>query len=122
MSTAGPTVDAVLAAIRSRRFVFATERELQDGIESVLREQGLAFGREAIISPRDRADFLVEPGICIEVKVDSTLSEVTRQLHRYAQIKDVAALVVVTSLHRHRALPSVLSGKPVHVVIVGGLI
>lgn len=60
------------------------------------------------------------PLIAIEVKVDGSLAALTRQLHRYAQHDEVAALVAVSPRARHTAIPREISGKPVRMVSLLG--
>lgn len=107
-----PDLIAVLSNVRCR---FTNERELQDGIERALTAGKLAFTREASLSAKDRVDFLVGD-IAVEIKVDGTLANVTRQLHRYAEHETVAAVVLVTSRMQHKAMPEEMVGKPVRVV------
>ena len=78
--------------------------------------------RELVLTKRDRLDFLVgysplwsavPMGTAVEVKVGGSLSDLTRQLARYAEHNDVTGLLVVTTKDRHRQLPASLSGKPI---------
>jgi hypothetical protein len=103
------------------RYTHASERDLQDGLAQVLSLRGIRFDREVRLSDEDRPDFMVD-GIAVEVKVDGSLSAVTRQLHRYAQHKPVRAVLLVTSLQRLANLPTEMNGKPVAVLaLLGGL-
>jgi hypothetical protein len=111
----------VLQALTGKRFVESDEVSLQSGIASALEASGVAYEREVKLSPRDRVDFMVG-GVALEVKIDGGVSEVTRQLHRYAQIDRVKEIVLVTSRLRHAAVPRSLNGKPVVVfATMGGL-
>jgi hypothetical protein len=103
------------------RYSFVTERDLQDGIAQALYQRGVRFDREVRLTAEDRPDFMVD-AIAVEVKVDGTISEITRQLHRYAQHKAVRELLLVTSLARLANQPEKLNGKPVAVLsLLGGL-
>jgi hypothetical protein len=105
------------------RFRHSNEKQLQDGIASVLSAGHIAFLREYRLSPESVVDFMVEPGLALEVKVDGSQPEVLRQLHRYAQIAEVQALMLVTSRARLGDQPNELNGKPVFVTILqGGLL
>lgn len=105
----------------SYRYTHTNERDLQDGIAQVLALRGIRFEREVRLSDEDRPDFMIG-GIAVEVKVDGSLSAVTRQVHRYAQQKAVRAVLVVTSLSRLGNLPATVNGKPVAVLaLLGGL-
>ena len=113
------------------------ERRLQDEIEAKLRPEtgsshSRSMRREHVLTERDRIDFLIQEtvwptdarfGIGIEVKVDGTLSELVRQLQRYAQHDLVDGLLVVSTRARLHAVPTTLSGKPVAVALLlhGGL-
>jgi hypothetical protein len=115
-------MDRLVAAIRANRYRFSDEKGLQDGLEQVLVQLGLRFEREARIAPGEVPDFLLEDGTAIEVKVDGSLSAVTRQLHRYAQHERVRALLLVTTRWTHARMPESMNGKPVRVLpLLGGL-
>lgn len=109
------TVDELGAALRRFRFRFNSERELHKGIAQCLDSLGISYSYEHSISSTDRLDFLVGT-IAIEAKVDGSLADLTRQVHRYAKSDRVQAIVVVSSKARHRQLPREIQGKPVRVV------
>lgn len=90
------------------------EKTLQDALEIVLRENFTSVERECRLSPRDVVDFLVET-VAVEVKVDGSATEVTRQLQRYAEHDQVTEIVLVTSRSKHRTIPLSLRKKPVAV-------
>lgn len=113
-----PRLREVLGAYR---YSFSSELQLQDGIAQVLALRGIPFDREVPLSPKDRPDFMVD-GIAVEVKVDGSTSEVTRQVHRYAQLKAVEAVLLVTSRLCHDNLPSSINRKPVAVLALLGSI
>lgn len=106
----------------ARRFRFTCEKDLQDGIAAVLTEAGLDFQRELELSRQDRPDFLLHR-VAIEVKVDGSLSALTRQIARYAEHELVDGILVVTSLARLTNLPDEIRGKRVHVVhLIGSVL
>lgn len=112
----GFPLDTLLRSLRRA----PTEIALQSAIAATFEADGLSFEREVRLSDRDIIDFLVG-GVGVEVKIDGSLSAVTRQLHRYAQSDRVALLVLVTTRMRHRAVPRELNGKRVDVVhLIGG--
>ena len=115
VSPADATASMLAGLVSRARFCTASEALLQDGLASVFAKAGLRVEREVVLTNTDRIDFFID-GIGLEVKVDGSLSSVTRQLHRYAQHDRVRELVLVTTLMRHRALPSSLNGKPITVV------
>jgi hypothetical protein len=114
------TARAVADVIRACRFHYQDEDGLQRGIAGALAAAGLAARREVRITPRDRLDFLVG-GTAVEVKVAGQPGSVLRQLQRYAASDLVADLVLVTTRARHASLPSVVGGKPLTVVRIGGV-
>lgn len=107
---------ALVNLIHAHRFRFASEKELQDGLEEVFRRERIDFLREHHLGPGDVIDFLLEGCLGVEVKVGGSLSAVTRQLHRYAGYETIHGLVLVTSRCTLDNLPVVLRGKPVEVV------
>lgn len=116
------TVERIVRAISSRRFRFSNEKDLQAGIETAFREDGLIFEREVRLAPGDVVDFMVG-GVAVEVKTDGPLAALTRQIDRYAEHERVRELVVISSRRRLTNLPQVLRGKNVHgVALAGGLL
>lgn len=109
--------DRITSLLRTFTFRFQSEGELQDGIAAVIGEAGFAFKREYQLSRWDRPDFLVG-GVAIEVKIDGSLANLIRQLHRYAGFNEVDSLIVVTNLSRLADLPETLNGKPVMLVLL----
>lgn len=108
----------VQTLLRTHRFRYTSEMELQDGIERLLSGNAFAFEREAQLSALHRPDFLVAGGIVIEVKVARRASrpDVTRQLSLYAQSARVNEIVLVTDRRQLAIQPRSLSGKPLVVV------
>lgn len=113
-------MDELCEILMRYRFNHTSEAELQDGVAEVLGRHGLAFEREAALDGRDRIDFLVG-ALGVEIKVDGSLSLVTRQVHRYLQCDRVEGLVVLTSRQKHANLPPEINGKPVQVLWVSSL-
>ena len=111
---------AIAAVLRQNRFVTQCEDELQQAIASVLTSSSIGFSREKSLSREDRPDFLAGR-VALEVKVDGSLTQVTRQVHRYVQSEDVDGVLVVTTKQRHRALPREMNRKPVRVLYLNPL-
>lgn len=110
------------AAVLSRGYRWTNERELQEGLRHSL-DQGAPgeVEREVRLTPHDRIDFLVGD-VGVEVKVDGSLASVTRQLHRYAQVEELAGVLLVTTQACHLAVPRELNGKPIVVArLIGGI-
>jgi acyl-CoA thioesterase FadM len=104
----------IVSALESRRFDLSSEQAVQEGVAAVLREAGVDFKREVRLGPGSVIDFLVGE-LGVEVKLKSSLSAVTRQLHRYAQVTRVGSLLLVTAQLRLCRVPTSLNGKPVAV-------
>lgn len=110
----------IAALIGGFRFRYQNEDRLHDGIGQVLADGGITAIAEARLGARDRIDFLAGT-TGIEVKIAGTPAEVTRQLRRYAEHPEIAALVLVTTRARHRSVPVEIGGKPVRVVFLSGV-
>lgn len=111
------TVERVDRALRRHRFRFDDERELQAGIELVLRGEGLVVAREASLGDSGTIDFLVGSlgSVGIEVKTRGSRADLARQVHRYLQHESLQALMVVTTRAALAQLPEVIANKPVYV-------
>jgi hypothetical protein len=103
--------------LRSRRFPVGTEAALQEAIGEALREWRICFDREWRLGPRDRIDFFAEGGIGIEAKIRCGKRAIYRQLERYAQHPQIAALVLVTGTAL--GLPPSIADKPLFFVSLG---
>jgi hypothetical protein len=114
-------VKAVLDILRSYRFRYSTEKDLQNGIAKALKERHVLFEPEKEIGSKGEViDFLVFGGIGIEVKIKGGPSDVARQLIGYAECPEIGAIILVTGRARLGRLPSTLQGKPVHVLSLWG--
>jgi hypothetical protein len=112
------TLSELAEIIRSNRYRFADEYDLQDGIAEALRLAEVPFEREVRVRG-GRLDFLVE-GMAIEVKVTCSRSSVERQVRRYIEGEEVDGVLVVAMTPKHGAIPETISGKPVEVVVLAG--
>ncbi len=111
----------VVAALGERVYRAARERELQDGIETVLREHDFRVEREFRLSDRDRPDFLIDGSVAVEVKMRASGAAVLSQLARYASDRRVEAIVVATPrLSSLAGMPSEILGVPVRMVALPG--
>lgn len=100
---------AVDQLLRSHRFRYTDEDQLQEGIAAVLKQAGLDPQREVRLGDRDRIDLMVGR-IGVEVKIAGSVHGVFEQLQRYAEHDEVEALILVTS--RYQRLPDQAGGKP----------
>lgn len=97
------------------RFNYASEIELQNGIETILGKANFNYKRELRLSGKDIVDFLVfdeTESVVIEVKIDGSRSALLRQVSRYVLHENVSAVLVVGSPHWVSGLPSEIHGKP----------
>ena len=115
------TIRELAELLARTKFRFSDEYGLQDGIEALLKREGVSYQREVRLSPRDRIDFLLGD-IGIEVKVDSSEIVVERQLMRYATDPRIGSLILVSSRFRHQSMPQFLNGKPLRSVYLIGSI
>lgn len=104
-------------------YTFVSESELQEGLhQALLAAFGPAVKREYRLGEHDRPDFMVG-NVAIEVKTKGSVTEVSRQLMRYAAHAEVNRVVLVTTRSIHRQVEGMLRGvapKPVFVVILTG--
>jgi hypothetical protein len=105
--------------ILSYRYQHADEAGLQAGITAALHTAGQPAHREVRLTTRDRIDILTDR-VGIEVKVRGATDALLRQLQRYAQHTQIDALIVVTTVAKHRSLPQSVGGKPLAVIHLGG--
>jgi hypothetical protein len=106
--------ETVLAHLSRYRFRFSSELDLQDGLETALVAAKLQFEREKILGPGERADFLIDGGIAMEVKIKGSLSEAIRQVNRYANHGAVSAIILIGSCAWLTKLPPEIGGKPLY--------
>jgi hypothetical protein len=112
-------LDLVERAVRAWRYTAQDEDALQVALAEVFTRASIPFRREVRVAC-GRFDFLVEPGIAIEVKIKGSLSDLTSQVHRYCGDPSIAAVLVVTTRLNLARLPATISGKPVRVVALAG--
>lgn len=122
--SAGAELARMAAAVLACSYRWRQEADLQAGLLPVLRgfvTDEAELTREARLSARDRIDFVIGD-LGVEVKVDGSLAAVTRQLHRYAQVEELAGVLLVTTRAAHLAVPRELNGKPIVVArLLGGI-
>lgn len=113
------TVDRIADVIRRSTLTYTDEVSLHVQISDALQRAGIYHVREAPL-PGGRVDFLTLDGVAVEVKVAGARYDVIRQLNRYAASSPVNAVVLVTTVATHTALPDTLAGCPVRVVTLLG--
>ena len=106
-------LEELAALIRGHKFNFNDEDELQQGISMVV---GGEWKREYRLDESNRIDFWHQMHrLGIEVKIDGSLSDLTRQVFGYTQNDLIQGVLVVTQLQRLSRLPDTMNGKPVRV-------
>jgi hypothetical protein len=109
----------VVRVLLGYRLPCSNEAALQVAIGEAFQREGLAHRRE-VVREADRIDFVVGR-VGIECKVDMSVTNVTRQLTRYAHWPELDELVLVTTRGKHLDVPRLLNGKTVRIHIVRGL-
>lgn len=109
------TAISLRAILSGYRFRFATEEQLHAGIEEAMTREGLRWEHEKHLSS-GRIDFLVEPEIGVEVKVDGSRAALLRQISRYLLQSEIRELLVITTRASHSEIPMVMQGKTVRVL------
>lgn len=122
-------IDKIAGALSQITAVYRNEFDLQKAVGEVLAKFG-SVQRE-VSRPcaagahfgRDRFDFFVDGHLVVEVKIDGSLSALTRQIVRYLAHADVKGVIVITSKSSHLGLLRDINGKPVRVahLVVGAL-
>lgn len=109
----------VAKAIRSYKFNYSNEKELQEAIGHVLTTASIPFEREKIL-PEDfgTIDFLLDGKIGLEIKIKGSPSAVTRQLLRYFKCPVVEELILVTGRAKLGNLPKSILNKRLTVVSI----
>lgn len=119
----GVTPDELCHILRSTRFRWNSERDLQNGIHQVLCNLMIEFAPEHILDENNRIDFLLSNGLGIEVKIAGGRPAVFAQLQRYAGFPEVTSLVLVTGRTQLASLPAKVNGKSLRVVsLIGSLV
>ena len=103
--------EAIIELLGRHSFHCANEDELQRAVATVLAHESVGFRREVRLTPRDRVDFMVG-SIALELKVQTDPKSVFRQALRYAEHRDVTAVIVSSTTHHALRLPLVANGKP----------
>jgi hypothetical protein len=114
------TAAAISDAVRRSRYVYAQETELHLGLEAAMRAAGFEPVPEVKLNRRDRIDFLIGR-VGVEVKIKGTRDALHRQVLRYAESPLVDELLVITTVRAHRGLPAEIGGKPLSVLVIGGI-
>lgn len=115
--TAEFTLHTVRSLLGQYAFRYSSEVQLHERIADVLSDAGLSFQREVDLDDKNRADFVVDGGIVIEVKVDGDLGSAIAQCMRYASLDGVQGVLLASACGWARGLPEyVRASNPIQVV------
>jgi len=117
-SVCGPNGAEIADILSKYRYTYSSERDLHEGIASVLDTNGIGVTHEVRRGPSHRLDFLVAGGWAIEVKVDGSLAAALAQVVRYlTDIPELQGVLIATT--RHWVLPAeVKASYPVELVVL----
>ena len=116
------TIIRIHDVLTARRYRATNETAVQAHIKTALVDAHFDVVGEFRLTRRDRPDFLVDGTIAIEVKIKGSAASSVRQLARYAEHDDVAAIVFATTSRRLAAsMPATLGSKPIHIMVLPGV-
>ena len=99
-----PVDGAIVADLIARtRFHAADEASLQAGVAEMLYQAGVPARREVRLTRRERIDFLIGR-LGVEVKVKGGVSDVRRQLVRYAATGLLDEILLISTHVTHGQL------------------
>lgn len=105
---------ALGAELRKQRSAARDEVKLHGVIAAALRTVGVSFTQEHRLDAKDRLDFFVDGGICIEVKKTAAGEAALRQMGRYLDHPEVTGAIGIAM--RWDTLPVAFRGKPVSTI------
>lgn len=114
-----PTAIEIISLLKSRRFLLHDEKALQREIHEYLYTKiaPAEFSKEYCLDKGSIVDFLISPGIAIEVKIKGSKREIYRQCARYCQFDQVRELILVTNVSM--GFPPEINGKPCFLLKLG---
>jgi hypothetical protein len=113
------TTADIINILKNKRFLLHDEKALQREIAASLIAS-LSPGevqREFILAPGSIIDFLVEPGIGIEVKIKGAKRQIYRQCIRYCEFEAIKSLILITNLSM--GFPEQINGKDCFIIKLG---
>jgi hypothetical protein len=115
------SMERILNLLQLHAFQYANEVQLHESIAELFTLQEIAFERE-VQDGANRFDFLIPPGLVVEVKVDGSLSEANRQIARYCECAEVQAVILATTKRwgPEPLIRQIFKGKPVAAVRIRG--
>lgn len=93
------------------------EKETQKAISNILFDNEVKYFSEYRFNDRNIVDFLVVPGIAVEVKIKGNARKIYKQCERYCQFDRVSELLLITN--RSMGFPKEINGKPCYFLNIG---
>jgi hypothetical protein len=112
-------IASVRTAVEAGRYHYGSEADLQHGLDLAFEKARLPWTPE-VVCAGGRIDYLVGH-VGVEVKVKGSADALRRQITRYAADPQFEAFLVVTTRRTHRQVQGIIGGKPVEVLVIGGL-
>lgn len=106
--TAEFTLRKVRSLLGQFAFRYSSEVQLHERIADVLLDAGFSFEREVELDAKNRADFVIDGGVVIEVKVDGDMGSALSQARRYSKIEGVTGVLLASACGWARGLPETL--------------
>lgn len=106
-------VQGLVSLLRGQGFRLTNERRLQGDLSEFLSGMGIEHVREVSLGTLGVIDFTIGT-IGLEVKVKDSRMKIYRQMSRYAQHRELSALILATNVPM--GFPPEIEGMPVYVV------
>lgn len=99
------TLTALHVLLSRNAYRYTHEIQLHDGVAIVLAAAGITFRREVELDAKSRADFVIDGGVVVEVKIDGTLGSALHQARRYAHAPGVSGVLLASACTWARNTP-----------------
>ncbi len=96
------------------RFVISNEKSVQLEMEQLFINNNIPYRREPHLDSINIPDFILDDGLCIEVKIKGAKRAIYNQCLRYSEFEDVKSILLVTSVNT--GLPPELNGKKTYIL------
>ena len=110
------TPERIINILKTQRFVFKDEKDLQFQISTTLTNLEINHGREFEFIPGcgDIIDFMIPDYIGMEIKIKGGKTDIYKQIRRYCKHSTILHLILVTT--RNMQLPKDIEGCKCYVV------
>jgi len=103
-------IQKIFDALSGNSFTLSSEKNVQQEMWEIFKQEGFKARREYRLSPRDIVDFLIDDEIAVEVKIGGGAEKTFRQCERYVQYEKVKAFILATN--KSMGFPEEINGKP----------